>query len=212
MFILSDSIDFPPVGYANADGLLALGGDLSVDRLIKAYHSGIFPWYNEGEPILWFCPDPRMVLFPDELRISKSMRQLLRRNAFTVTFNTNFDGVIENCATVNRPDQYGTWITNDMQEAYKKLHKIGYAISVEVWKDNDLVGGLYGVLLKEKKVFCGESMFAKASNASKYGFIHLVDWLQQKEVKLIDCQVYTDHLASLGAREIERKDFLHYLK
>ncbi|SHJ32415.1 leucyl/phenylalanyl-tRNA--protein transferase [Aquimarina spongiae] len=212
MFILSDSIDFPPVGYANADGLLALGGDLSVDRLIKAYHSGIFPWYNEGEPILWFCPDPRMVLFPDELRISKSMRQLLRRNAFTVTFNTNFDGVIENCATVNRPDQYGTWITNDMQKAYKKLHKIGYAISVEVWKDNDLVGGLYGVLLKEKKVFCGESMFAKVSNASKYGFIHLVDWLQQKEVKLIDCQVYTDHLASLGAREIERKDFLHYLK
>ena len=212
MFILSDSIDFPPVGYANADGLLALGGDLSVDRLIKAYHSGIFPWYNEGEPILWFCPDPRMVLFPDELRISKSMRQLLRRNAFTVTYNTNFDGVIENCATVNRPDQYGTWITNDMQEAYKKLHKIGYAISVEVWKDKDLVGGLYGVLLKEKKVFCGESMFAKASNASKYGFIHLVDWLQQKEVKLIDCQVYTDHLASLGAREIERKDFLHYLK
>ncbi len=212
MFILSDSIDFPPVGYANADGLLALGGDLSVDRLIKAYHSGIFPWYNEGEPILWFCPDPRMVLFPDELRISKSMRQLLRRNAFTVTFNTDFDGVIENCATVNRPDQYGTWITSDMQEAYKKLHKIGYAISVEVWKDNDLVGGLYGILLKEKKVFCGESMFAKVSNASKYGFIHLVDWLQQKEVKLIDCQVYTDHLASLGAREIERKDFLHYLK
>jgi len=212
LFILSDSIDFPPVAYANADGLLALGGDLSIDRLIKAYHSGIFPWYNEGEPILWFCPNPRMVLFPDELRISKSMRQLLKRNAFTVTFNTNFDEVIKNCATVNRPDQHGTWITNDMQEAYKKLHKIGYAISVEVWKDNDLVGGLYGVLLKEKKVFCGESMFAKVSNASKYGFIHLVNWLKQREVQLIDCQVYTDHLASLGAREIERKNFLQYLK
>ena len=212
MYILSKNIEFPPVEHADIDGLLAIGGDLSQERLLLAYRSGIFPWYNEGEPIIWYSPDPRMVLFPEELKVSKSMKQVLRKNEFTVTFNQDFKGVIENCATVKRPDQEGTWITNDMQQAYIQLHKSGYAMSVEVWKDEELVGGLYGMWLQEKKMFCGESMFAKVSNASKLGFISLVAMLKEKEVQLIDCQVYTDHLASLGAREISRKAFLNYLK
>ncbi len=212
MYILTSTIEFPPVHKANHDGLLAIGGDLSVERLLKAYRSGIFPWYNEDEPILWFSPDPRMVLFPSEIKVSKSMRQLIRRGAFEVRFNTNFNQVIEHCAVIKRPDQEGTWITEDMKEAYKKLHALGYAISVEVWEHSDLVGGLYGVLLEDKKVFCGESMFSKVSNASKYGFIKLIEWLEKKDIKLIDCQVYTDHLASLGAREIPRDQFLEYLQ
>ncbi len=212
MFVLTDSIQFPPITYADIDGLLALGGDLSVDRLLEAYNNGIFPWYNEGQPILWFSPDPRMVLFPSELKVSKSMRQVIKKNQFEVTFNKDFDSVIQNCSTIARPEQDGTWITRDMQNAYKKLHELGYAISVEVWKNSELVGGLYGIWLKEKKVFCGESMFAKVSNASKFGFINLVEWLVKKEVKLIDCQVYTDHLASLGAKEIPREEFLKFLK
>ncbi|MEW7289864.1 leucyl/phenylalanyl-tRNA--protein transferase [Aquimarina sp. 2304DJ70-9] len=212
MFILTDSIQFPPVTYADADGLLAIGGDLSQDRLLVAYYNGIFPWYNEGEVILWFSPDPRMVLFPQELKVSKSMRQILRKNKFEVTFNQDFESVIEHCAEIKRPEQYGTWITNDMKNAYKKLHTLGYAVSVEVWENSNLVGGLYGVWLEDKKVFCGESMFTKVSNASKFGFIKLVQWLEEKEVKLIDCQVYTDHLASLGAKEIPRATFLEFLK
>ncbi|WP_025742740.1 leucyl/phenylalanyl-tRNA--protein transferase [Aquimarina pacifica] len=212
MHILTNVIEFPPVEDANIDGLLAIGGDLSVRRLLEAYQKGIFPWYNEGEPILWFSPDPRMVLFPSELRISKSMKQLLRKQAFEVRFNTSFSLVIDNCAMIKRSDQEGTWITDDMKKAYKKLHNLGYAISVEVWDQSNLVGGLYGILLQDKKVFCGESMFSKVSNASKFGFIKLIDWLAQKDIKLIDCQVYTDHLASLGAREIPRAEFLEYLK
>ncbi|WP_025664436.1 leucyl/phenylalanyl-tRNA--protein transferase [Aquimarina megaterium] len=212
MYILTDSIQFPPVTLADANGLLAIGGDLSVDRLLKAYHNGIFPWYDEDQPILWYSPDPRMVLFPPELRVSKSMRQLIRKNKFEVTFNKAFDSVVQHCATIKRPEQEGTWITNDMQKAYAKLHQLGYAISVEVWEQSVLVGGLYGVLLEDKKVFCGESMFSKVSNASKYGFITLVEWLIKKEIQLIDCQVYTDHLASLGAREITRTTFIKYLK
>ncbi len=212
MFILTDSIQFPPVTYADVDGLLAIGGDLSQDRLLMAYYNGIFPWYNEGEVILWFSPDPRMVLFPSELKISKSMRQIIRKNKFEVTFNQDFENVIENCAAIKRPEQYGTWITGDMKNAYKKLHKLGYAVSVEVWENSILVGGLYGVWLEDKKVFCGESMFAKVSNASKFGFIKLVEWLEEKEVKLVDCQVHTDHLASLGAKEIPRATFLEFLK
>ncbi len=212
MFIVTESIEFPPVADADTDGLLAIGGDLSTNRLIFAYRNGIFPWYNEGQPILWFSPDPRMVLFPNELKISKSMRQILRKKAFEVTFNSNFEEVIYNCATINRPDQEGTWITTDMQNAYKKMFDLGYAVSVEVWKENTMVGGLYGIWLEEKRIFCGESMFSTMSNASKYGFIMLVEWLQQKDVKLIDCQVHTDHLSSLGAREIPRDEFLKYLK
>jgi leucyl/phenylalanyl-tRNA--protein transferase len=212
LYILTDAIQFPPVTLADTNGLLAIGGDLSVDRLLEAYHSGIFPWYDEHQPILWYSPDPRMVLFPSELKISKSMRQLIRKNKFNVTFNKDFESVVQHCATVKRPEQEGTWITTDMQKAYKKLHALGYAVSVEVWQQSVLVGGLYGVLLKDKKVFCGESMFSKVSNASKYGFITLVEWLIKKEVQLIDCQMYTDHLASLGAREIPRVAFLKYLR
>ncbi len=212
MFILTDSIQFPDVTYADRDGLLAIGGDLSQERLMKAYYNGIFPWYNEGEVILWFSPDPRMVLFPSELYISKSMKQLLRKNKFDVTFNRDFSSVIDNCAAIKRAAQDGTWITDDMQDAYKNLHKLGYAISVEVWENSILVGGLYGVYLADKKVFCGESMFSKVSNASKYGFIKLVEQLKEKGVRLIDCQVYTEHLASLGAKEIPRAAFLEFLK
>ncbi len=212
MFILTESLTFPPADYTDDDGLLALGGDLTIDRLLVAYHSGIFPWYSQGQPILWFCPDPRMVLFPDDLKISKSMKQIIRKKQFEVTFNTDFDGVIQNCAYVKRPDQEGTWITKEMQHAYKKLFDLGHVVSVEVWENSNLVGGLYGVWLEDKKVFCGESMFSTVSNASKYGFIALVEWLKQKEVKIIDCQVHTDHLASLGAKEITREEFLNFLK
>ncbi|MGY3792141.1 leucyl/phenylalanyl-tRNA--protein transferase [Aquimarina sp. 433] len=212
MYILNNSIAFPPVSEANNDGLLAIGGDLSVPRLLQAYHQGIFPWYDEDQPILWFSPDPRMILFPNELKISKSMKQLLRRNTFSVTFNKDFENVIDNCASIDRVDQLGTWITPDMKKAYTTLHKMGYATSVEVWKDSELVGGLYGVWLKDKNVFCGESMFSKVSNASKYGFIKLVEFLKENEVKLIDCQVHTNHLESLGAKEIPRDDFMNFLK
>ncbi|WP_108867598.1 leucyl/phenylalanyl-tRNA--protein transferase [Aquimarina aquimarini] len=211
MYILTNTIEFPPVTCADSDGLLAIGGDLSVDRLLKAYHQGIFPWYNEDQPILWFSPDPRMVLFPTELKVSKSMRQLIRKNRFEVTFNKDFENVIDNCAKISRPEQEGSWITGDMKQAYTKLHELGYAISVEVWDESKLVGGLYGVLLNEVNVFCGESMFSKVSNASKYGFIALVEWLKEKEIKIIDCQVYTEHLASLGGKEIPREEFLSYL-
>lgn len=212
LYILNNSIAFPPVSEANNDGLLAIGGDLSVPRLLEAYHHGIFPWYDEDQPILWFSPDPRMILFPNELKISKSMKQLLRRNTFSVTFNKDFENVIDNCASIDRVDQLGTWITPDMKKAYTTLHKMGYATSVEVWKDSELVGGLYGVWLKDKNVFCGESMFSKVSNASKYGFIKLVEFLKENEVKLIDCQVHTNHLESLGAKEIPRDDFMKFLK
>ncbi|AXT52295.1 leucyl/phenylalanyl-tRNA--protein transferase [Aquimarina sp. BL5] len=212
MYILNHSINFPPVSDANEDGLLAVGGDLSIPRLLNAYHNGVFPWYDEDQPILWFSPDPRMVLFPEDLKISKSMRQLFRKNYFEITFNKDFKQVIDSCASISRPDQFGTWITSDMQEAYIQLHEMGHAISVEVWKDKIMVGGLYGIWMKDKKVFCGESMFSKVSNASKYGFIKLVERLREKEVKLIDCQVYTDHLASLGAKEISRDAFMEFLK
>ncbi|WP_103069347.1 leucyl/phenylalanyl-tRNA--protein transferase [Aquimarina sediminis] len=212
MYILTDTIQFPPVNHADHNGLLAVGGDLSVDRLLMAYNSGIFPWYSDDQPIMWFSPDPRMVMFSSELKISKSMRQLIKKNHFEVTFNQDFDSVIKNCAEIQRPEQDGTWITSDMQKAYKNLYEKGYVVSVEVSLEDRLVGGVYGIWLKEKKIFCGESMFSKVSNASKYGFIALVEWLKEKEVKLIDCQVYTDHLASLGAREIPREEFLKYLQ
>ncbi|MFC5048024.1 leucyl/phenylalanyl-tRNA--protein transferase [Aquimarina hainanensis] len=212
MYILNDSIVFPPVSHANPDGLLALGGDLSVERLIAAYQQGIFPWFNDDQPIMWFCPDPRMVLYPEEIKVSKSMRKLFRQEAFEVTYNTCFDQVIEQCASIERVDQDGTWITKEMKRSYKKLHQMGIAVSVEVWKENNLVGGLYGVWLREKKVFCGESMFSHVSNASKYGFISWVKELMRYETKIIDCQMYTEHLASLGGREIPREQFLAYLR
>ncbi len=211
LYILTDLIQFPPASHADVDGLLAIGGDLSIARLLEAYNNGVFPWYSADQPILWFSPDPRMVLFPTELKVSKSMKQIIKKDQFKVTFNKDFESVIHHCAHIKRKEQEGTWITNEMQRAYIKLHELGHAISVEVWKNEELVGGLYGIWLENKKVFCGESMFSSVSNASKYGFIKLVEKLQKKEVKLIDCQVYTDHLASIGAREIPREEFLKYL-
>ncbi len=209
MYFLSDNMAFPPVSKASREGVVAFGGDLSVERLLVAYKSGIFPWYNEGEPIIWYSPDPRMVLFFDKLKVSKSMRQILRKKVFKVTFNTCFEEVISNCKTIPRKDQGGTWITSEMQEAYIKLHDIGMAKSVEVWQDDKLVGGLYGVDLGT--VFSGESMFSKVSNASKVAFIFLVEKLKKEKYDLLDCQLYNNHLASLGAEEIPRSEFLKFL-
>jgi len=211
MYLLTDEIVFPHPSESDANGLLAVGGDLSTERLLVAYNNGIFPWYNEDEPLLWWSPNPRMVLFPKELRVSKSMRVILRKQLFKITYDTAFEEVIQQCAQIRRDDQDDTWITNDMTEAYIKLHKKGIASSVEVWQDDMLVGGLYGIDLKDKKIFCGESMFSKVSNASKAAFITLVQDLKNKDYHLIDCQMHTDHLASLGAREIEREQFLKYL-
>ncbi len=201
---------FPNIETANLDGIIAVGGDLSVERLILAYKSGIFPWYNEGEPVIWYSPDPRMVLYPKKLKISKSMRSVLKNENFKITFNQNFEEVIANCKTIYRKGQPGTWITDEMQKAYLKLHKTGIAKSVEVWQNDELVGGLYGIDLGH--IFCGESMFSKVSNVSKVAFIYLVQKCEKENYKLIDCQVYNDHLASLGAEEIPRKEFIKLLK
>lgn len=210
MYYLSPTLFFPPVDQANHDGILAIGGDLSPERLRLAYQSGIFPWFEAGEPIMWWSPNPRMVLFLDELIVSKSMRNILNRNIFSVTFNQNFRDVISNCQNIERDGQNGTWITNDMIEAYCKLHESGIAKSVEVWQDAVLVGGLYGIDLEG--IFCGESMFSTVSNASKVAFIALVNQLKKEDYKLLDCQVYNPHLESLGCREIDRTDFMELLK
>lgn len=209
MHFLTDKIWFPPVEEANADGLLAIGGDLTSERLELAYRSGIFPWFSEGDPIIWYSPNPRMVLFPEKLKISKSMRQIIRKGVYTVTFNTDFKNVISNCKTMERSGQPGTWITDEMQNAYIKLHQLGLAKSVEVWHYEELVGGLYGIDLGT--VFCGESMFSKVSNTSKMAFIYLVEKLRKEQYVLLDCQMYNEHLASLGAEEISRKEFLNYI-
>lgn len=208
LFALDKELIFPPVHLAEPDGLLAVGGDLSVERLLLAYRSGIFPWY-EGKHILWWSPDPRFVLYPSNLRISKSMKSLLKKNAFTFSLDTAFTEVIDNCKTVARRGQSGTWISQDIKDAYTGLHKLGYAHSAEAWNNGELVGGLYGVRMG--KMFFGESMFSKESNASKYAFIRLVEYLQQDGVELIDCQVYTEHLESLGAAMIPRARFIELL-
>ena len=209
MFWLDKKMWFPPVHLVSPEGIIAVGGDLLPERLLLAYRSGIFPWYNQGELIVWYSPDPRMVLFPDKLKVSKSMRSLIRKGMFRITYNQNFEMVIAQCKTVKREGQGGTWITDEMQQAYIALHKLGNAKSVEVWQDDVLVGGLYGVDLGH--VFCGESMFSKVSNVSKIAFIWLVEKLKKENYRLIDCQVYTRHLASLGAEEIPRNEFLKYL-
>ncbi|WP_295648091.1 leucyl/phenylalanyl-tRNA--protein transferase [uncultured Mucilaginibacter sp.] len=207
IFRLDERLMFPDPVLAEEDGLLALGGDLSAERLMLAYENGIFPWYSEDEPILWFAPHERFVLYPDELRISKSMRQLMRSGKFKITFDNDFAGVIRACAAMPREGQDGTWITGDMQEAYINLHRLGNARSVEVWLGDELVGGLYGIPIG--KVFCGESMFSKASNASKQALIALC---QTGGYDLIDCQLPTDDLASLGAKIIGRDEYLATLK
>lgn len=204
VFALEKELYFPPVNLADPDGLLAIGGDLSPERLLFAYKQGIFPWY-EGEYILWWSPDPRFILFPGELKISKSMKALLKKNAFDFTINKAFEKVIHQCKKIKRPGQRGTWITDEVEMAYMRMHELGYAISAETWKDGKLVGGAYG--LKIGKIFFGESMFSKINNASKYAFIQLVQNLKQDGVELIDCQVYTEHLESLGAKMISRKEF-----
>lgn len=206
MVWLYDSLAFPNYEVTNEDGIIALGGDLSPNRLMLAYRKGIFPWYSEDQPIIWHCPKERMVLFPDELRISKSMKQIMKKNIFSISENKAFDEVIYWCKNIDRADGYGTWITDEMEQAFMKLHKLGFAHSIEVWQNEMLIGGLYGI--KIGNVFCGESMFSKVSNASKVAFISLV---QNHQFDLIDCQVYNNHLASLGAREISRDEFLQFL-
>jgi leucyl/phenylalanyl-tRNA--protein transferase len=210
MYFLTKKLYFPPAETASPEGIVAVGGDLSPERLVLAYQLGIFPWFEEEELILWWSPPERMVLFFDDLTISKSMRNIINRKQFKVTFNTAFRDVIVNCKKITRKDQAGTWITDNMVEAYCKLHELGIAKSVEVWENEELVGGLYGVDLGH--VFCGESMFSKVSNASKLAFIALAKQLEMADYRLLDCQVYNDHLASLGCVEIDREDFLKVLK
>lgn len=209
LYALDNSLWFPPVHEALPDGLLAIGGDLSTERLLLAYRNGIFPWYEDEVP-LWWCPDPRFVIFPAELKVSKSMLQLLKRNAFDFKIDTAFSEVIHHCKQTKREGQQGTWITADVESAYNKLHKIGVAHSAEAWKNGNLVGGLYGIRMG--KIFFGESMFSHQSNASKYAFIKYVQQLQHEGVMMIDCQVYTPHLESLGARMIPRSEFIKTLK
>ncbi len=209
---LSKSIWFPNHDESNKDGLIAVGGDLSVERLMHAYHLGIFPWFNEGQPLFWWSPDPRMILLPESFKVSKSLKKTILSNKYKITLNTSFEEVINCCSKIKRKGQQGTWITNNMITAYLQLHKKGHAQSVEVWSDNQLVGGLYGIDLKEKKIFCGESMFSKKNNASKIAFYYLVKKLKTENYRLIDCQMYTSHLESLGAQEIPRHEFLKYLK
>ena len=211
MHHLSNSIWFPNPEEADKEGLLAFGGDLSVKRLMHAYRSGIFPWFDDYQPILWWSPDPRMIMFLDDFKVSKSLEKIIHKNKFTITYNTCFREVIRNCSQIKREGQQGTWITSQMQEAYLQLHELGLATSVEIWLGDELVGGLYGIDLIGKKVFCGESMFSKVSDASKVGFYYLVAQLKAKNYQLIDCQMYTTHLERLGAKEIPRNEFLKHL-
>ena len=204
------SFSFPPLHTASEEGLLAIGGDLDPERILHAYRNGIFPWYSEGSPILWWSPDPRCVLFPEHLVVSKSMKTMLRKNALEFSVNRAFDTVIKLCRSITRRNQDGTWITDDIVDAYSKLHKMGVAHSAEAWKDGTLVGGLYG--LRIGSVFFGESMFSTVSNASKFAFIHYVHLIKNEGVRLIDCQTETEHLKSLGAECIERERFIAMLK
>ncbi len=210
MYFLSKDLYFPHADESHEDGLLAVGGDLSPERLLLAYKNGIFPWFDDDDPILWWSPPQRMVLFFEEIKISKSMRKIISKGNFKVTVNKDFRSVITNCRNIKRKHEESTWITNEIVEAYCKLHELGFAKSVEVWQNNELAGGLYGIDLGE--IFCGESMFSKVSNASKVAFIYLAEHLQKADYKLLDCQIYNSHLASLGARTISRDYFFEILK
>ena len=209
MIILNSKLFFPPVDTADEDGILAIGGDLSADRLLLAYRNGIFPWYNDDQPIIWWSPDPRFVLFPNKIKVSKSMEAVIKNNQFKFTINKAFTQVIQHCKNIDRKEQDGTWITSEVEKAYTALHLKGFAHSAEAWLNDEIVGGLYGVRIGN--IFFGESMFSKMSNASKFAFIQLVKYLQQEGVVLIDCQVYTAHLESLGAGMIDRKDFMQLI-
>jgi leucyl/phenylalanyl-tRNA--protein transferase len=209
MYTIKGEFYFPDISMANADGLLAIGGDLDPERLKLAYSRGIFPWFEDDKVIMWWSPDPRMVLFPEEIKISKSMQKVLKSAQFRVTENVAFEQVVSFCASVNRPKQEGTWITEGMKTAYASLHYQGLAKSFEVWRENELVGGLYGV--QTGKVFSGESMFSLESNASKVALIALTQSAAAHGIALIDCQLYTTHLQSMGAREISRAEFISFL-
>ena len=207
VFQLDERLVFQNPSLADEDGLLAIGGDLSRERLMLAYENGIFPWYNDGEPICWYSPHERFVILPNEVKISKSMLQFMRSQKFSITLNTAFSDVIASCAKALRKEQDGTWIIPEMQKAYINLHLLGCAHSVEVWQNGEIVGGLYGVQIG--KVFCGESMFSKIGNASKLALI----WLcQNLEIDLVDCQLHTEHLESMGAKMISREEFMEFLK
>jgi leucyl/phenylalanyl-tRNA---protein transferase len=210
MQYLTKELYFPPVSLTTPQGILAAGGDLSPERLLLAYKNGIFPWFQDNDPILWWCPGQRMVLFLDEFKVSHSMQNIINKKMFYVTINRAFRDVMLNCQAIKREGQHGTWITDEMIESYCKLNEMSKAMSIEVWKNKELVGGLYGVDLGH--IFCGESMFSKVSNASKMAFISLVNYLKEKKYSLLDCQVYNDHLDSLGCREIPRNEFLKILK
>lgn len=210
IFQLSDKASFPPPHFSEGDGLLAVGGDLSQERLLKAYYMGIFPWYSDPDPILWWSPDPRLVLFPSELKVSRRLRRTIRRGTFRITMDSAFEQVIKSCAEIPRKHEKGTWITADMVAAYCRLHTAGFAHSVEAWSEGRLAGGLYGVAIG--RGFFGESMFSDQSNASKVAFVELVEYLRKKKFRLIDCQVTTPHLKKFGAREIPRAEFLNILE
>ena len=204
VYELSSEIVFPNPELSEEDGLLAFGGDLSIDRLLLAYSNGIFPWYNEGEPIMWWCPKPRFILKPEEIKISKSMKKIIKKDQFKVTINNDFQGVISNCKAI-RENNEGTWITDEMKEAYINLFNNGFAVSVETYLNDELVGGLYGVVIG--RCYFGESMFSKVSNASKIALITLAERLKELNFEFIDCQVYTSHLESMGAKMVEWDEF-----
>lgn len=210
MFRLTSDLIFPPPHLSHPDGLLAVGGDLSVERLLLAYRMGIFPWYSPGDPILWWSPDPRMVLFPAELHVSRRLNRVIKMGVFEVRMDSAFADVIENCGEVRNAKRRGTWITSEMRRAYCRLHEAGYAHSAEAWQEGQLVGGLYGVSIGS--CFFGESMYSLVPNASKVAFVALVRQLAQWEFSLIDCQMHTEHLARFGAREIPRTEFLALLE
>lgn len=210
MYFLTKELYFPPVEEASYEGILAVGGDLSVNRLMLAYRNGIFPWFSDDEPIFWWAPPERMVVNPNDYKVSKSLRNIINRNHFEVTIDQDFEAVIFNCQTAERKGQEGTWISDDIIKSYTQLHKLGKAKSFEVWQNSELVGGLYGVDLGH--IFCGESMFSKVPNASKVAFVKLIEYLKEHRYRLLDCQVHNDHLEKLGAFEISREAFMKILK